>query len=213
MVIVKIRDDGTIIETVRKRYFQNSNKSQYITLFCPFDDSFGVLVNFELPDGYDYSGFMVFKNWENDGYYAWQIPVTSNITKIPGRLKISFSITKEGKIIKTPNTHLLIEESIGDGDGGIIDDDDPTTIDELFVFIEQKIEEKIERISGKSKVWTEENEPDSEVYDTWFRPIDLEEIEKEMIPLMDGLPEIHRNYYESKEIHRSYICTLPEIHR
>lgn len=168
MVIVKIRDDGTIIETVRKRYFQNSNKSQYITLFCPFDDSFGVLVNFELPDGYDYSGFMVFKNWEDDGYYAWQIPVTSNITKIPGRLKISFSITKEGKIIKTPNTHLLIEESIGDGDGGIIDDDDPTTIDELFAFIEQRIDEMIDDKAGKTNIWVGKEKPDSDTYNLWF---------------------------------------------
>lgn len=175
-MIVKIRGDGTIIETARERYFQNSNKAQYITLFCPFDDSYGVIVNFERPDGHDYSGFMKYIDWENDEYCAWQYPVTSSLTKIPGRVKISFSITKEGQIKKTANTHLIVEESIGDGDGGIIDDDDPTTIDELFAFIEQKIDNLLDDKIGKTNVWTGDEAPDSEKYNLWF---DTSEDEKE----------------------------------
>lgn len=221
-MVVKIRSDGVIEKVKLFRYFKGSHKVQNITLFAPFDSSYSIAVNFKLPDGSTHTGIMIFQDsWENDeALNAWQYPIRSRVTAIPGRVEVAFTITQEGQVLSTAITHFIVEDSIGDGD--IIAIDDPTTLDELLKIID----EKIKSTGAKCKVWTGIEEPDTEEYDTWFKPAlnnkpmnlpkktTIPELEDEKSKPLD-LPEIkwEDNNNESPEIQKEEEKTqdVPEL--
>lgn len=215
-MIVKLRADGTIEEVKQFRYFRGSHKAQNITLFAPFDNSYRVAVNFEIPDGTVYTGIMEYQSdWQNDdGLHAWVYPIRSHITSIPGKVMIAFTITKEGQVLQTAIAHFLVEDSIDD-EGDIIEIEDPTTLDELLKIIEDKIREE----GGKCKVWTEPTEPDTAEYDTWFQPIEsmdpmsLSQKAKKDIDI--NLPELSK-YNETldlPEVERNALINVPWLYQ
>lgn len=164
-MIVKIRSDGTVESIKTFRYFQGSHLMHNITLYAPFDNSYSVAINFRLPDGSTYTGIMEYQT-QNDGLSSWVYPIHSYLTSIPGRVDTAFTITKEGHVLSTAIACINVEESVGDGDIVVIED--PTTLDELLKIVDDRVEEKINEVGGKTNIAVGDEEPDTDKYDWWF---------------------------------------------
>ncbi len=137
-MIVKMNSDGTIISTVESRFIRGSKKVNSITLFAPFVSTVSITCNFKLPSGTIYSGIMSNQGWNDDeGYEAWSYLANAAITSIEGKVELSFSISQNDTITKTPIINITVEDSVEDGIQEELDN--PPTLNELMEIINSKI--------------------------------------------------------------------------
>lgn len=118
-MFIHLNSDGTIAKVLHDRVIRRSNVNK-IYVFAPFAPGSTVLIHFQKPNGELITGPMIFKEFNlANQINTWEYSLMNRtITDIAGKVLISLeirAITEGGvEITATPNTHMWVEESIGE---------------------------------------------------------------------------------------------------
>lgn len=118
-MFIHLNSDGTIAKVLHDRVIRRSNVNK-IYVFAPFAPGSTVLIHFQKPNGELITGPMIFKEFNlANQINTWEYSLMNRtITDIAGKVLISLeirAITEDGvEITATPNTHMWVEESIGE---------------------------------------------------------------------------------------------------
>lgn len=118
-MFIHLNSDGTIAKVLHDRVIRRSNVNK-IYVFAPFAPGSTVLIHFQKPNGEFVTGPMIFKEFNlANQINTWEYSLMNRtITDIAGKVLISLeirAITEDGvEITATPNTHMWVEESIGE---------------------------------------------------------------------------------------------------